>query len=601
LPDSSGMVQIVSTGADGTTTTENHYTYGYSGGATATSPQMGTAGSFLQSLTTNPDYIVGYPDPFEGKEYQATVPSLLQTQTSYGVTDTTFGIAEPCQSNNTLLDSGQTRGKIFLYERDVDGNPVSPLVENLSDVYEYDYGAAPGVSSACSGLSGGYTRRTHTDYVTNPAYTGLNLNNRLFSLPLTTKVFGAGGALAAQTNYEYDVTTGANHAALTTYSSIPGWDASLNSTTQGNVTQITRQIDSTGATVHTYAQYDVTGNVVTAIDANGNSTSIQYSAAASYGLPTTVTNALGQSVQTLYDLNLAKPTSITDPNGAVTTFTYNDPLNRTTQIVQALGTPAATQTTFTYDDVNQIVTATSDRDTLGDNILKSQKLYDGLGRETQSLLYGDANGTISVQTQYDGIGRVSQVSNPMRPSDPLNWTAMAYDGLSRVQTVTEPGSAATRYQYTGNTTTVFDPVNNARASTTDGLGRLTKVVEDPSSLGYTTNYVYDPLDNLTTVNQGAQTRSFAYDMLSRLKTATNPESGAVNYTYDADGNVLSRIDARPITTTFGYDALNRLTTKSYSDSTPPFSTSTTRIAATRRPRIPARARTAATEITASAG
>jgi RHS repeat-associated protein len=55
-------------------------------------------------------------------------------------------------------------------------------------------------------------------------------------------------------------------------------------------------------------------------------------------------------------------------------------------------------------------------------------------------------------------------------------------------------------------------------------------------------------------------------------TATNPESGQISYTYDANGNVLTRTDARGVVTNYspsgyGIDALNRVQKKTYSDAT----------------------------------
>lgn len=66
--------------------------------------------------------------------------------------------------------------------------------------------------------------------------------------------------------------------------------------------------------------------------------------------------------------------------------------------------------------------------------------------------------------------------------------------------------------------------------------------------------------------------------LSRLRTAFNPESGTVTYTYDENGNLHTKVDARSITTTYAYDSLNRVASRSYSDSTPtvtyPYDTAT---------------------------
>src|SRR5262249_4577682 len=54
---------------------------------------------------------------------------------------------------------------------------------------------------------------------------------------------------------------------------------------------------------------------------------------------------------------------------------------------------------------------------------------------------------------------------------------------------------------------------------------------------------------------------------SQLLTASNPESGTITYAYDADGNVMTKTDARGIISTYSYDTLNRILGKSYSDGT----------------------------------
>ena len=70
------------------------------------------------------------------------------------------------------------------------------------------------------------------------------------------------------------------------------------------------------------------------------------------------------------------------------------------------------------------------------------------------------------------------------------------------------------------------------------------------------------------------TQTYTYDSLSRLKTATNPESGTVSFIYDANNNLLTKTDERGITVTHTYDALNRPLTKNYSDGTTPNATYT---------------------------
>ena len=79
-----------------------------------------------------------------------------------------------------------------------------------------------------------------------------------------------------------------------------------------------------------------------------------------------------------------------------------------------------------------------------------------------------------------------------------------------------------------------------------------------------TSYSYSALDNLTRVTQGSQSRTFVYDSLSRLTSATNPESGTTSFSYDKNGNLTERTDARGVEATYSYDALNRLTERSYS-------------------------------------
>lgn len=144
---------------------------------------------------------------------------------------------------------------------------------------------------------------------------------------------------------------------------------------------------------------------------------------------------------------------------------------------------------------------------------------------------------------------------------------------------------AQSYAYVRNITQTFDGASaNARTErSTDSLGRISLVVESPflGASAIRTEYAYDGLDNLTSVTRSKasepgvlETRSFAYDSLSRIRSATNPENGTVCYgqttsgpckgKYDGNGNLRYRTDARGVVTELIYDGLGRLKTKGYS-------------------------------------
>jgi RHS repeat-associated protein len=301
-----------------------------------------------------------------------------------------------------------------------------------------------------------------------------------------------------------------------------------------------------------------------------------------YAFATKVTNALGQEAYTQYDYFLGSPVNSEDANGIVGSVAYNDTLDRPTQGIQArykvgVGIPAERrQTTFNYDDTNRVITTTSDRDTFNDNILTGKAYYDGLGRTWRGATYEGSTWSIT-DTRFGALGRVSQVSNPYRAADPdsasppsgpwAEWTKTDYDELGRVSSVITPDGAHVDTAYTGNQVTVTDQAVKTRRSETDVLGRLIKITEDPGGLNYETYYSYDALDNLRQVTQGSQTRNFVYDSLSRLTSATNPESGTMTYAYDTNSNLIDKIDARGVRTTMTYDAINRVISKIYSGTT----------------------------------
>lgn len=415
------------------------------------------------------------------------------------------------------------------------------------------------------------------------------LNANLLDLPYSVQVTGAGpGSL---TLYGYDNGAGCSAGSC------------------GNETSVSRYLNTTGTYLTTTNAYGPNGLMSSTTDPKGNVTHYGYSN--SYGGfscpagtgyagsgPTAVTNAVGQTSYNCYDLTTGLVTLTQDPNLLQTHSDY-DQMLRTVQI----DNPDGGQALFCYTDTGSEANGgdcsqsappyevrISQKITPSTNQV-SYLMIDGVGREIrQAVTNGETFPYDETDTCYDGDGRVSFKSYPFQDSGPFSTArscaspelgdSSVYDGLGRMATLTHSDGSFISTTYSGNSTTVTDEVGDTRESFTDGLGRLEEVIENPGGLNFVTTYGYDVLDDLTSVTQSGESRSFLYDSLSRLSSASNPESGTIKYTYDPDGNVVTKTDARGIITcygalsgsscngTSGYDPLNRLLEKTYSDGTP---------------------------------
>jgi len=376
------------------------------------------------------------------------------------------------------------------------------------------------------------------------------------------------------------------------------------STPRGNLTKQVSWSNAGNSPTSTYS-YDETGQMISAIDPCGNgscsemsganhTTTFSYSDSPSGGNPagnsnaylTTLTRPATGSVnhveQYQYDYPTGALTSSTDENSQITTYQYNDSLRRLTDTYSppsAQNNGSKPHTQYQYaDGPNPTITAI---DPVG--VTRVTK-FDGIGHVTQTQMSSDPAGADSIDTTYDGTGRPYTVSNPHRPSSlPSDGTTtFAYDILGRTTLLTNPDGSTVHSSYNGNVTTVTDETNHSWQRTSDAFGRLVNVTE-PGNLVST--YTYNESGNLVGVTQNGisgetpRTRSFTYDSLSRLICASSPEnsqndcpmsattalpSGVSGYSYDPNGNLSSKTDARNVTTTYAYDALNRLTSKRYS-------------------------------------
>jgi YD repeat-containing protein len=571
--------------------------------------------------TSNTYYTYGYVlqpvQPNSNGQIQAQLPTeatidfydwnskLLQTVNKI------WGNQFSMTSDQTVLNNSQSSKTIYSYTGAyASGFPGVPLKTS-----EYDFGQTS----------------TPTRTTTYGYYTVTKPNGIVIYEPNQVVVSNGSGTTVAETDASYDGQAVVGVSGLLT-STHDETNYGPNSTTlRGNPTKTIKCLSGTGSScagpTTTYT-YDETGQELTRTDPCGNSscsditgsshtttysyannyTALSDGVNVAYTVPsvtnafvTEITDPLGQTENFSYDYNNSQLTSATDENLKQTAYTYADSLNRLTLTTY----PDNGQTAVTYKDSVPSVTAT----TLAtpDPTVTKVSIMDGVGHVIHTQLTTDPYGADYVDTSYDGEGHVYSESNPYRSTSDSTYglTKYFYDALGRpIKEMKQDGNvlqwcyngvASSPAVYcssshlgsvtTGSWVDSTDENGNHWQRTSDSFGRLTEVME-PSGTAQTasmeTDYGYDALNDLLSVKQcgalctspapnGPINRSFSYDNLARLLSASNPESGTVGYAYDANSNVQTRTDARSITTTYGYDAVNHLLSKSYSTSGTPLS------------------------------
>src|SRR5581483_5854423 len=128
----------------------------------------------------------------------------------------------------------------------------------------------------------------------------------------------------------------------------------------------------------------------------------------------------------------------------------------------------------------------------------------------------------------------------------------------------------------GSAVTTTDPAGKWKTLVRDGMGQLVQVAEPNPAGGanHQTFYSYNLVGQLTQVSMPrdgyTQVRSFTYDAATgRLTQTQQPENGTMTYTYNANGTVATRTDARGVKAEYTYDAYRRLTKITYNNNANP--------------------------------
>lgn len=426
---------------------------------------------------------------------------------------------------------------------------------------------------------GGAGRKTTIAYA--------SLGNGILNRPATVTVYDeSSGNQMSQTTYGYDETALSSTSGLPQHAGVSG--------ARGNMTSVHGWLNTSGGTITTTQAHDDAGQLVSATDANGNKVTLSYGCNDAYPAQTTLpsTNNVSHASSASFDCNTGLLLNSTDQNNQTTRYSYDGSL-RPTLITR----PDGGSTTISYLSVNE---TESQLAMDSSRSLVSYALTDGYGRTSRVARANGEGGYDQQDFTYDADGLPSFTSYPYQGSGFATakvtsgaGDSFAYDALGRITQLTHSDSTSIQYVQETRNTQITDEAGNSRIIKTDGLGRLANVCEITSTTlvgnsgtpancgldlpgsGFLTTYNYDVLNRLISVAQGGlNPRTYNYDSLSRLLSSTDPESGTTCYGtysgatcqangYDNNGNLLTATDPRGIVTSFAYDALNRITSKTY--------------------------------------
>lgn len=458
------------------------------------------------------------------------------------------------------------------------------------------------ISTSTYNYDGSLINQTTTQYRWQGVGGSSYLQANLLNTPSLVTTYDSTGQISQATN-SYDES---GNVGLAPSQAINTQTGAAPNSVYGHITTTVNWLNSGGSNPSTSTYWLNTGMVDHVKDPRGNNTYYVYGAAYDGAFLTQTTNALGQSTSWAYDSNTGSKTYETTPDGS-SSWTYDD-MNRLTCSIDSTG--AATGYTYnpTGYAANSVLTVSPEAgkscNPQSGSIAKTLSLYDQLGRPIETDLLSDPAGKDITKKSYDSLGRLASVTNPYRTTGDSSYgvTTYGYDMVGRQTSITHSSDGTSQTtSYSGNQATMKDETGREWIRTTDAAGRLVQVLEPDGSTNVgaaptlETDYQYDGNANLTQVNQwggpansstGERVRVFKYDSLSRLIYSCNPEtipssssctgSGpwSDQYSYDSAGNVTSRIAFAPnvpassnqtVTTSYTYDSLNRVTSKSYSD------------------------------------
>jgi len=237
----------------------------------------------------------------------------------------------------------------------------------------------------------------------------------------------------------------------------------------------------------------------------------------------------------------------TDALGYTTDYGYNT-FGELTSTRRQIDATHSVETDAAYDLLGRRISSTQDAGGLN---LVTRAIYDAFGRVVEEV---DANGVHRTR-QYDRSGNLVAIADGLGGA-----VHMTYDAANQLLTRTDANGAVTRYRYdlAAHQMVMTTAEGLVVTTTRNAQGQVVGMVD---GAGRSTQYTYDRDGNLTAATTAAGTVTASYDAAGHVLSSTDANGVRTSYGYDAVGRVLTRTvdpDGLKLVTTYAYDASGRV-------------------------------------------
>jgi len=337
-------------------------------------------------------------------------------------------------------------------------------------------------------------------------------------------------------------------------------------TSQQDAVEVTVPLKSVTRT-STYDQY---GNVAAVKDRNGNTTSFTYDSQTSTNR-ISATDPDGNMIASTFDPRFGSVLSDTDASGNTTSYQY-DAFGRLAKVIKPGDSSLAGGTTsYNYSPITGSF-PTGFSVTRSDSMpnaapLVAINLYDSYGQIYENILYNNGK-AIRSTTQSDVMGFPMTISRPYFENAAATYTTLTRDSLHRIIQIQDPAGQITTRSYAGLQVTETDPLGLTTVTTLNPFQKVTAKVLPTASGTATTQYVYDPIHQLTQVIRAdGSTSTMTYDLLGRRTSMTDPNTGKFTYQYDNEGHMTAVTGPDGKAIRYTYNPSGSLVSRIYPDGT----------------------------------